>query len=83
MTHPPARGGDSLRKRYSLTVRGRHHTWSFTIDAPPEHVADWRADGLEVDELLNTVPEWAVRAGLLRVWVFVQDCFYWRKPFGS
>jgi len=35
-------------KRYALTVRGSHKTWSFTIDADPVHVEDWRADGLEV-----------------------------------
>lgn len=64
-----------MRRRYSLTVRGDQKAWSFTLDAELEHVADWRADGLEVDEVLNTVPEWAVRWGILRPWVFVQDLF--------
>lgn len=68
-------------KRYSVTVRGKLKTWSFTIDARPEHVADWRADGLEVDELVNSIPEWVVDTGLTRAWVFFEDVFNFRWPF--
>ncbi len=70
-----------FKKRYSLTVRGQNHEWSFTIEALPAHVEDWRAGDLIVDELLNTIPEWVVRVGLLRPWVFLQDMFYLRNPW--
>jgi hypothetical protein len=69
------------KKRYSLTVRGERSVWSFTIEAEPEHVEDWRRDGLEVDELLNTIPVWVVDLRLTRAWCFAQDIFYFRNPF--
>ena len=48
-------------------------------------MADWRADGLEIDEIVNVIPEWAVAAGLLRPWVQVQDAWAWvrRMAMGS
>ncbi len=45
-------------KRYSVTLAGKRKRWGFTIRARPEHVEGWRADGLEVDELLHSFPEW-------------------------
>lgn len=60
-------------KRYSLKLRGKRGTWIFPIVAKPEHVKDWRADGLEVDEVVNTIPDWVVGLGLTRVWVWMQD----------
>ncbi|HMX28714.1 MAG TPA: hypothetical protein PKC13_24220 [Blastocatellia bacterium] len=72
-----------MRKRYSITVRGQFYTWSFAVDAEPAHVEDWRADGLEVNELLNVIPEWAVSLGLTRIWCFAQDLFYLRNPFAK
>jgi hypothetical protein len=69
------------KKRYALTVRGDRSTWSFEILARPQHVEDWRRDGLEVDELLNVIPAWAVDLGLTRIWCFVQDVFHFKNPF--
>lgn len=71
------------KKRYSLVIRGNYKTWSFDILAKPEHVADWRADGFEVDEIVNTIPLWVAELGLARAWVFCQDVFYLRNPFRS
>lgn len=68
-------------KRYAIQVRGREHSWSFHVSAKPEHVEDWRADGLEVDEILHSIPEWVVNLGLLRPWCFFEDLFYFRNPF--
>jgi hypothetical protein len=71
-----------MKKRYSLQVRGHQHEWCFDVDAKPEHVEDWRADGLEVWELVNTVPVW-LPASLVRPWCIVQDIFHFRNPFGG
>ena len=72
-----------MTRRYSLIVHGKHRTWSFTIDAYPAHVDDWRADGLIVDELIYSIPKWAVDAGLTRVWCRCSDVFNFRRPWPS
>jgi hypothetical protein len=61
---------------HSITVKGKSHTWSFTFKGDPAHLADWRADGLDVSQVLNRVPAWAQQLGLTRPWVLVQDA--WR-----
>ena len=42
-------------KLYSITVRGINKTWAFDIPAEPEWVEAWRADGLEVNEIICTI----------------------------
>ncbi len=43
-------------KTYELVVKGKSHTWGFMIHDPdPKHVADWRADGLDVDEVMGEI----------------------------
>jgi hypothetical protein len=69
-------------RKLQITVRGREKQWGFMFDGDTRHLADWRADGLEVDEIINTIPEWVVDTGLLRVWCFMQDLlfgFMWRE----
>lgn len=69
------------KKRYSLIVRGERSTWSFDVLAKPEHVEDWRRDGLIVEEVINTIPVWVADLGLVRAWCFAQDIFFFRNPF--
>ena len=72
------------KKLYSLNIRGRHKEWGFPIWADPKHVEDWRADGLNVDEIVNIIPEWWVNAGFsVRLWCFFQDLFNFKNPFAS
>jgi len=71
---------------YVTTVMGKHHEWRVTVDEAS--VADMRADGIEVLEISNTVPAWAVDAGFARVWVFAQDLWdipsrLWRRMRGK
>lgn len=40
-----------------------------------------REDGIRIGIVNNTIPMWAVDAGLLRPWCFVQDVFNFRNPF--
>jgi len=63
-------------KRYAITIRGRRKEWSFPIWAKPEHVEEWRKDGLIVDEVLNVIPKWVVDLGLTRHWCWLQDILY-------
>ena len=62
-----------MKRTYSIEVKGRAHTWGLTVKAKPEHADDWRADGLDVWEVLNRVPVWAHQLGLTRIWCAVQD----------
>ena len=60
----------------TLFVKGKHKRWSFRVTGTPQHLADWRADGLEVDEVVNTIPTWAP----CRLWCWAQDVFRFRRP---
>lgn len=65
-----------MKKLYSLDVRGNRKKWSFQIWADPKHVEDWRGDGLRIEEIVNTIPEWWVNAGFsVHLWCFFQDLF--------
>ena len=72
-----------MSKRYSITVRGKFHTWSFPVTAKSAWVEEWRNDDLEIEEIVNTIPVWAVDVGLLRACMFIQDLFYLQSPFGK
>ena len=69
-------------RKLQITVRGREKRWGFMFDGDTRHLADWRADGLEIDEIINTIPEWVVDIGMLKPWCFMQDIlfgFWWRE----
>lgn len=68
-----------MKQPIQIIVRGKRHTWGFTFEGDPKHLADWRADGLQVYEVCNTIPAWAVDFGLLRLWVAVQDAWRWMR----
>lgn len=69
------------KKRLCITVRGQQKEWAFTFYGDPKHLPDWRADGLEVYETVNTCPEWVAAIGLSRPWFIVQDIFNFTNPF--
>ena len=69
------------KKHYSLKIRGKSHTYTFDVWVDPRHLERWWADGIEIDEVVNTIPQWAVNVGLMRPWIFVQDLFNFRNPF--
>lgn len=59
-----------------IVVRGREHEWTvFVGDAQGEAL---RQDGIEVMDVVNTVPEWAAMLGLARIWCLAQDV--WNLP---
>jgi hypothetical protein len=68
-----------MKQRYTITVNGAHKRWCFDFEADPQYVEEWRSDGLEIDELGNSIPLWVVRLGLLRPWVAAQDAWNWLR----
>ena len=69
-------------KRLSIVVRGREKRWSFQFLGDPKHLAEWRADGLEVYEVVHVIPAWVASLGLVRPWCFLQSVLNFRNPFG-
>jgi hypothetical protein len=61
-----------MQKLYEITVKGKWKKWAFNFWAD-DHMKEWEKDGLEVTRILNTVPEWAVKMGLTRIWCWLQD----------
>ena len=45
---------------YIIEIKGNEHTWEFPVEINPRYLKEWRADGLKIDELVNTVPNWKV-----------------------
>jgi hypothetical protein len=67
----------SKYKLYGLDIRGKEHEWSFPVWVDPQYVEEWRADGLHIDEILNTIPEDVKELGLLHLWIWLQDFTNW------
>lgn len=68
--------------RFVATIRGRQHEWSVYV--AEASVEDMREDGIEVLEIVNTIPAWVVDAGFARIWCLMQDIWdapsrLWRK----
>ena len=64
-----------MKKLLSITVKGQTKEWAFNFYGDPRHLEKWREDGLEVNEIVNTIPGWIADIGLARPWVFFQDLF--------
>ena len=65
-------------KKMSIEVRGKSKEWSFEFYGDPSYLKEWREDDLEINEIINTIPEWVVGFGLIRPWIFFQDLFNFR-----
>lgn len=70
-----------MKTTHLITVRGKQHQWSFNVEIDPKHLAELREDGLEIYEMWGQVPMWVVTIGMMRPWLFIQDCFNFRNPF--
>ena len=64
-----------MNRLLSIEIRGDTKDWSFNFYGDPKYIEDWREDGLEINEIINTVPEWVVHLGMVKPWVFFQDLF--------
>ena len=72
-----------INRLLSIAVRGREHGWHFRFYGNPKDIPEWRSDGLEVFEIENSVPTWAVEMGLTRLWCFIQDLWNLKNPFAA
>lgn len=67
------------KKLLIISVKGKDHSWSFEFYADPKYLEDWREDGLEVDEVCNTIPAWLPVWGI-SLWCGLQDIWNFRIP---
>ena len=68
-------------KRYSITIYGKEKKWSFDTFIDPKYLQDYWDDNIQIDEVLNTIPEWVADIGLGKPWCFFQDLFNFKNPF--
>jgi hypothetical protein len=71
-----------VKRTMSINVRGKSGaTYGFLFSGDPKHLDEWRADGLDIDEVSNTVPVWVARLGATSAWCRVQDVWQWLRLF--
>lgn len=70
-----------MKKRMNIDVRGKCHEWSVKCDMSQAQIDAMRDDGIELFEVVNSIPMWVVELGLVRPWCFFQDVFNFRNPF--
>jgi hypothetical protein len=64
-----------LNKKLTVFIKGKEHEWQFEFMGNPEHLDEWREDGLEVYEVGNSIPKWVADSGLTKLYCFLQDLF--------
>jgi len=62
-----------MKQLMLLEVRGKNKTWDFTVEGDTRYLEEWRNDGLDINPLVNVIPQWVVDIGFLRAWCFFQD----------
>lgn len=69
--------------RAAIEVRGERNTWGVSWDASQEQIDAMRADGIEVDIVVNSIPQWVAELGYwpTRTWCFFQDVWNLKNPF--
>lgn len=68
-------------KLLSISVKGNNKQWSFNFYGNTRYINEWREDGLEIDIIENTIPEFINDIGLTKAWVFFQDIINFNNPF--
>lgn len=63
----------SMKKEYAIKIHGRDLVWEMVVEATCETVDDWIYDGLDVEELINEVPDWIARIGLTKLYFWLQN----------
>lgn len=68
-------------RTYMVNVRGKQHEWGFKAQGTAEDKAEWEADGFQVWEVVNTVPDW-LPARLTSLRCRLQDIWNWPSKWG-
>ena len=67
-------------KYYTIEIKGNQSQWSIPIGKlPKQTIEDWRADGLEISEIHNSIPYWWPFSAQL--WCRIEDIFNSQNPF--
>jgi len=71
------------KKLLSVTVKGERRKWGFNFYGDPKYLDEWRADGLDVVEIVNSIPTWLPAWVPVRWWCFAQDIFNFKWPWSK
>lgn len=64
-----------MKKVFSITVKGNNRLYAFEFVGDESSWQTWVDDGLDVCMVMNTIPMWAVRIGITKIWCFFQSLF--------
>lgn len=71
-----------MKKNLCITVVGKSGAaYCFEFQGEEKWVSEWVADGLDIDEVVNTIPAWVALSGLTRPWCWLQDRWQWLRLF--
>jgi hypothetical protein len=59
-------------------IKGKEKLWSFDVHLDPKYLDEWLEDGLEIDEVFYSIPEYIVNLGLTKMWCKCSDIFNFR-----
>lgn len=66
-----------IKRLFALRVKGKSHDYYFQVWLDPQFLDEWREEGIELDEIINTIPGW-LPSVLVKPWVVLQDIFNFR-----
>jgi hypothetical protein len=72
-----------MRRTYVYFIRGKQHEWAIKTELALDTADDMRADGIELNEVWYSMPEWVAYTGMGRAWMFFSDILHFRNPFAS
>ncbi len=63
-----------MSKLWAVNIKGRKKEWEFTAYASEHDALAWKLDGLDVEEIVYTVPECLIGHGwAIQLWCTLQD----------
>jgi len=69
-----------MKQLLEIEVKGNSgKTFGFSFRGDPRYLAEWRAEGFVINEIVNTIPVWAQQLGLTCIWRRVQDAWQWLR----
>jgi hypothetical protein len=68
-----------MRRKMFIEVRGKQKSWIFEFSSEEQFIEEWRADGLEVNVIEATIPDWVADLGLAGLWSRLQGAWTWLR----
>ena len=66
-----------MKKLYELPIKGRKKQWGFEVWLEEKHIKDYLEDGLQLDEIVASIPAWVVMIGFTTPYLWIKqtiDC---------